>query len=312
MRGHFKPPPYHIAAAMSKHATDFNSRTRHSTADYNDSNRQECDSVSEAETTSTAPSSLQTVLRGPGNFGNYSYGVSETETDASPPSTPTDPQQFNSESFRRFMAENKSAVQFPGKPDSQPAKLSKEQLQKLENSGGIKPESDVESMQNHAQKLRKVSEQLLGGGSSRSRQSFTGIPSPGITKIPTSSRPSSRISHMGDSSFGTAGRDSPFGNIAGRDLRPSSYAGPQNTIGLPAQLNTSLNDTKIPKLNIGSKKNSITQPPDNGLLSTIERAAHSDDESSPPPLPMKDDLRKMSAPPVMQSPLAITRYPISF
>ena len=54
--------------------------------------------MSESETTSTAPSSLQTVLRGPGGHGGtysaagynaYSAGMSEPETDVSPPSTPT-------------------------------------------------------------------------------------------------------------------------------------------------------------------------------------------------------------------------------
>lgn len=113
-----------------------------------------------------------------------------------------------------------------------------------------------------------------------------------MTKIPTSSRPPSRISHMGDSTFGNVGgRESPFGNVAGRDLRPSSYAGPQNTVGLPALLNTSLTDSKIPKLG-ATKKNSDSHPQrleDNGLLSTIEKAAHSDEESSPPLLPYKQD-----------------------
>jgi hypothetical protein len=163
----------------------------------------------------------------------------------------------------------------------------------------VKTESDAESMQNHAQKLRKVSEQMLGG-TSRTRQSFTGIPSPAaVTRIPTSSRPPSRVSHMGDSS--------PFGNVAGREMRPSSYAGAQNTVGLPAALlNTSLTDTKIPKL---SRKLSATQTPDNGLLSTIEKAAHSDDECSPPPLPMKDEARKHSGPPVFQNPSPMTRIP---
>ena len=96
---------------------------------------------------------------------------------------------------------------------------------------------------------------------------------------------------MGDSFGNAGGRDSPFGNIAGRDLRPSSYAGPQNTVGLPALLNTSLTDSKIPKMG-ATKKSSVTQPhrlEDNGLLSTIEKAAHSDEESSPPQLPFKED-----------------------
>jgi hypothetical protein len=52
----------------------------------------------------------------------------------------------------------------------------------------------------------------------------------------------------------------------------------------------------------------MTTTPDNGLLTTIEQAAHSDDDLSPPPLPSKDDQRKTSAPAVMQSPLSITRY----
>ena len=64
---------------------------------FQNQGRQDYDSVSESETTSTAPSSLQTVLRGPGAYNtysggynsSYSYGISEAETDVSPPSTPT-------------------------------------------------------------------------------------------------------------------------------------------------------------------------------------------------------------------------------
>jgi len=185
---------------MSKHATDFNnSMSRHSNSDFNES-RQEGDNVSEAETTSTAPSSLQTILRGPGGYGSHSYGVSETETDGSPPSTPTEAlsheQKFKSEHYSRAYNNSFSVNSdrgshqnstFSNQPEQQAlAPLSKEHLQKLENSEGKngKPgsESDVESMQNHAQKLRKVSEQLLGGNA-RTRQSFTGIPSPGVLHI---------------------------------------------------------------------------------------------------------------------------------
>lgn len=219
LRSPMKPPPYHIAAAMSKRASDFNSLTRNSTVSgYDDYT----DSVSESETTSTAPSSLQTVLRGPGVRGSFSFGVSETETDHSPPSTPT-------ERFRAVQGKNDASNVI--------APLSKEHLKKMDKSDlkSSLHESDVESMQNHAQKLRKVSEQILGGGSSRTRMSLTGAPSPGATKI---------------SSFGHSGADSPFGNVAGSSMRPSSYAGPQNTIGLPSVLNTSLNDTKIPKLKV--------------------------------------------------------------
>jgi hypothetical protein len=182
---------------MSKHATDFNnSLSRRSNTDFNDlpSMHQECDNVSEAETTSTAPSSLQTVLRGPGGYGSHSFGVSETETDGSPPSTPTDVQEqnFKSESYRAY--NNSFSVNFEqgknlaysNQPKQGLAPLSKEHLQKLENSDGkngkVGSESDAESMQNHAQKLRKVSEQLLGGNA-RTRQSFTGIPSPGIISL---------------------------------------------------------------------------------------------------------------------------------
>jgi hypothetical protein len=217
-----KPPPYHIAAAMSKRATDFNSLTRHSTASgYDDC----AESVSESETTSTAPSSLQTVLRGPGVRGSFAHGVSETETDHSPPSTPT-------ERFR--------GLPFTGRGDVQTgtgiASLSKEHLMKMDKSEprSAAHESDAESTQNHAQKLRKVSEQLLGGGASRTRMSLTGVSSPGATKIPILNQ----------------GGDSPFVNVAGSSMRPSSYAGPQNTVGLPSVLNTSLNETKIPKIKV--------------------------------------------------------------
>lgn len=171
---------------------------------------------------------------------------------------------------------------------------------------------------------------LLGLKYFRSRQSYTGIPS-SVTKVPTS-RPSSRMSQG----------ESPFGSVAGRDLRPSSYAGPQNTVGLPSSLNTSLIDSRfalqsldwrqrqlqgffsksltegnfhsrIPKLNGSfgtpqiSKSSSGEHHLDNGLLTTIEKAAFSDEES-PPPLPSKNDssLRKSSLP-VSASPLTSTR-----
>ena len=63
------PPPYHIAASMSKHAGDFHALER----------KNSVNSVTESET-STAPSSLQTIVRSP-------YTASET-----PPSVVVPPQ----------------------------------------------------------------------------------------------------------------------------------------------------------------------------------------------------------------------------
>ena len=113
--------------------------------------------------------------------------------------------------------------------------------------------------------------------------------------------------------------------VAGSEMRPGSYAAPPNTIGLPSvpsplPSSSSTSSSKsqnskiqqpgsgIPKLNLShnGKKSPIQQrvqqappPPlklrqetmsnvttNNGLLSTIEQAAHSDEEpTSPPALP---------------------------
>jgi hypothetical protein len=133
--------------------------------------------------------------------------------------------------------------------------------------------SETESVYNHANNLRKVSEKMLlsNVNNSRNRGSLTGIPR--LNKSLTA-------------------------NIAGTEMRPSSYAGPHHTIGLPvmspnARLNTTLPtasatstlerprnvDKKspppaIPVLNL--------RPKNNGLLSTIEQAAMSDEEPGSP------------------------------
>ena len=206
-----KPPPYHIAASMSKHANNF--QAIHLPSDDNEYENQ---AVSESEA-STAPSSLQTIVRSP-------YVPSDAGSDADEPPKPV---------FQSRI------------PTASPAPR-------------IDP-VEVDSAQNHASHLRKVSEQLLNNP--RTRQSFTGsgsgsrIPS----KIPSSgSRPSSRAS----AKYST---NQPVGS-------------PHNIVGLPA-----LSPSSQPE-------NDSFRLENNGLLTTIEKAAHSDDEApvngrvaSPPP-----------------------------
>ena len=253
-----KPPPYHIAAQMSKHANDFQKLERKSSFM----------SDSAGSETSTAPSSLQTIIKGP--------------TAASTMAT-----------------------------------IAKSSFSEASNS-------ETESMYNHANNLRKVSEQMLLGnsGSARSRSSFSskhetgsGIPLPRAKQLP-----SPMINNSSSSNT--------IKNIAGSEMRPSSYAGPQNTIGLPVMspaaasnvLNTTLPTatstlerpsgirppSQIPsKLRKASFDTAATTPPikkspppvpkissssrpkNNGLLSTIEQAAMSDEETSMPSTPMR-------------------------
>ena len=119
-----KPPPYHIAAQMSRHANEFQTLERKS------SFMSEMESISGSET-STAPSSLQTIIRAP--VSTHPNGGNRGR---SPPSNTT--------------AENNS---------------------------------ETESVYNHANNLRKVSEQMLLGSRNNNRSSFSSsIPKPGTFK----------------------------------------------------------------------------------------------------------------------------------
>ena len=265
---HKIPPPYHIAAQMSRHANEFQTLERKS------SFMSEMESISGSET-STAPSSLQTIIRAPVSSVQQQQHI------------PHHPQQQHQQ------------------PPPPPTPTS--------TTTGYN--SGTESVYNHANNLRKVSEQmLLGGGgggsggsgssSNRNRSSLSSsIPKPGT-----------------------------FKNVAGSEMRPSSYAGPQNTIGLPvlsptSRLNTTLPTSTTSTLERGSSgirppsqlrnqppqqqqqqqepqqpQQQQSQPPPvllkkspppaipmlnlrpqiNGLLTTIEQAAMSDEEPGSP------------------------------
>jgi Leucine-rich repeat (LRR) protein len=181
-----KPPPYHIAAQMSKHANDFQNLERKSSF-MSDAT---LESISAGSETSTAPSSLQTIVsRAPINNNNNNNNTN-------------------------------------GNNGS--------------NHGTEGGNSETDSVYNHANNLRKVSEQMLfGAGSARSRASFTGIPRPNSTK------PSPLIS-----------------NVAGSEMRPSSYAGPHNTVGLPVLSPAIRMNTTLPT---SSATSTLERPPTSGL-----------------------------------------------
>ena len=209
------------------------------------------ESISESET-STAPSSLQTIIRAPyviSNNNHYNHNISEA--DISHPSSPAIP--------------SKTA------------------------------ESDSEILAS-ANNLRKVSEQLLNTSRNRSSISRPGsvaMSTPQSSRLPissstassSSSRPNSQQSNLLLTPSTSRSSQLPNNSHTGRELRPNSFAGPPNTVGLPVPTPPSSganNDqlkyqSKLPKLN----QTPTNIPESNGLLSTISQAAISDDESPP-------------------------------
>ena len=213
------------------------------------------ESISESET-STAPSSLQTIVRAPyANSISQYAGLSEYD---SPPESPTPPQdRLHDTSLLTNSANNK-----------------------VQNGQATESESGLNSANN----LRKVSEQLLSNGRTRSslsgpsltrpssnlsRPSSVALASPltnGISRIPgpssigqsssgssSGSRPSSQLSHIypspsprPNSQLGYNGSTPQIQNqipsripqlpssVPGRENRPNSFVGPPNTVGLPA------------------------------------------------------------------------------
>merc|ERR1719483_219259 len=352
------PPPYHIAAAMSKHAQDFSNlhRPSHNQEEEHYYENQDSlhkkpgqsaslerqssflsdgtfESISESET-STAPSSLQTIVRAPyANSINLYAGLSEYD---SPTESPTPPNNYQHGSYLPTKSENIKVL----------------------NRQASETESELSSANN----LRKVSEQLLANGRTRSslsgpsltrpvsnlsRPSSVAIASPmtnGVSRIPgqssigqsssgssSGSRPSSQLSHIypvpssrPESQLGynvstpqmqlqTNSRIPQIPSSArGRETRPTSIAGPANTVGLPSTpvgqnaaglLTPSMiprNSNNLPHHQQSTRdipRPSSTQfysklprlnseilpsfQESNGLLSTISQAAISDDESPP-------------------------------
>ena len=268
------------------------------------------ESISESET-STAPSSLQTIVRAPyANSLSHYAGMSE----------------YNSSN------ESSSPVQV------------------IENDGGVKGKlrsfettsqaTESEAGFSSANNLRKVSEQILT--SSRTRSSLASSSRPGSIavavgsprdpttslKIPppagstghssssgSDSRPGSQLSLVlsGSRPSSRAGHPSRIPglpSVPGRELRPHSVAGPPNTVGLPAfavlspgtqppantpsprtnSFSPSIHfnnlgptagtkfQSKLPRL---AADHEAGYPESSGLLSTISQAALSDDESPP-------------------------------
>ena len=265
------------------------------------------ESISESET-STAPSSLQTIVRAPyANPAQPYTGI--LEYNSSPESSSS--AHMNDNDLER------------GKPGKIPDLIS---------SPGT-TETDGEFT--FANNLRKVSEQILIAG--RKRTSISGS-RPGSIAVSSGSPRDAQSRVLGPSSIGqssSSSSDSRPGSqlslappppplppslsgsrpesrvgqpvsripvlsspLPGKESRPGFYPGPPNTVGLPAvsskqqhQLTIdlsvmNLNYTKYvnpspsaPKLNHVSSQSELY--PDSGLLSTISQAALSDDESPP-------------------------------
>ena len=198
------------------------------------------ESISGSET-STAPSSLQTIVRAPvsgngtgnrngagngsgGNLSNIMLGVS-----LKPP---------------KPMTNNNN------------------------NAEASSSNSETESVYNHANNLRKVSEKMLLGNSvqqqqqqqqnSRNRSSLTGIPS-SITGSGNGSGTGNR-NGAGNGSGGIPRLNNKalINNIAGSEMRPSSYAGPHHTIGLPVLSPSSRLNQTLPT---SSANSTLERPP---------------------------------------------------
>ena len=119
------------------------------------------------------------------------------------------------------------------------------------NNNAETSNSETESVYNHANNLRKVSEKMLLGNvvpqqqqqhqqqNSRNRSSLTGIP---------------RLNNK-----------ALINNIAGSEMRPSSYAGPHHTIGLPVMSPTSRLNQTLPT----SSANSTLERPASATIRKI-------------------------------------------
>ena len=138
---------------------------------------------------------------------------------------------------------------------------------------------------------RKVSEQLLNTSRTRSsvaRPGSVAMSTPQTlsshhqtptlsSRLPVSSRPVNGSGPMTPVTSRAAGQ-LPSNSHTGREMRPNSFAGPPNTIGLPMATpptpatstdqynNNNKYQSKLPKLN-----NHNNYPEQNGLLSTISQ-----------------------------------------
>ena len=289
--GPIRPPPYHIAAAMSKHAGDFmgnGSGGGVSNGHGSPSKRPELKNQHErnpshmSDTTSsvssevsTAPSSLQTIVRAP-LFRENSNSVLMGSNSSS-------------ESLIQHIQQQR-----PGSSSSQSKVTS---LKKMSTSSGEQQGSnqDQDVSNAHANHLRKVSEQLLANP--RTRQSVTGIPllsgsrpgsfaspkggegsSPlGSTRLPVLQRPGSQLSF----NSGVGGGSIRASLIPTPSPVPvASIASGSNGSGSHLQTQRAV----IRPTSAASSSMNISKPPasSNGLLSTIEKAAHSDEEPNSP------------------------------
>jgi len=242
-----RPPPYHVAAAMSKRAADFShlssttmgSSDRGSDSSPAPSSTAANDDVSPAmrsaaptdtasmsghSEVSTAASSLQTIVKSPLHAtecrnGGVSFAVSESRITT---------------------------------------------LRKTSAPVGSTPVVDQEAKETaaHAMRLRKVSEQLLSNP--RTRQSLTGIP------MLNRSRPGSYASPKGVALATAGSSPSPSTTTAsGNSPLPTSVQRPSSQLSFIPVMSSSAAATPPPRVPSGG----------NELLSTIEHmAANSDDE----------------------------------
>ena len=233
------------------------------------------ESISESET-STAPSSLQTIVRGPAALGQYAGMISEyeeEETASESPSPPSNHQGPLPPPLRRLGPPliNTLVLQEAG-PDSEnfANNLRKVSEQLLANNGrtrtsvsgpaggSSRPGSVALLSPREQQQQRELAGSLLritsGGPASIGQSSSSGSDSrPGSQQslvhppaIVSSSRPGSQIGgqYPPNSTTTTTGNSRPTPQLpstAGSG-RPGSFAGPPNTVGLPAAPHSSATD----------------------------------------------------------------------
>ncbi len=241
------PPPYHIAAAMSKHAMEFSGAPGNVASDTN--------SVSGQSEVSTTASSLQTIVRSPLQHLHPS-GISESRIT----------------SLRGTVV---AAPPPPPPPDEGEGE---------DGAGG--------GDSTHAMQLRKVSEQLLANP--HTRQSVTGVPVAAALRQSSSSSPANNL----NSSLNTSSSSRPSSQMSFIPMGATGSSVLHNRAMSPRPPQAS-----TPQKAADSQTAPVPSPASNGLLSTIEQAAHSDEEQQQP------NYENVSTPAITSSSSKVSRIP---